>query len=380
MVELFSQEENSTTRHRRTMKYAFGIIGLCLLALTLSSISYNNETNKLARRNLMGLYKNQLINLNRIPDAVEKGLAHIGFIHVGKCGGVSFNKAILGPRRNVILARGVKTYHMEPPPDSAIHQLKDWIIAVRDPIERVQSNWIYAHPGNNHLRTDHTILGTWQQRLYKCYHTLDEAATIGLTSPSQDQPKLGDDFCPALLRHVLLGNIEDEQLLHFRRGFRFHLTPLLKNNIIEEKNIYAVRTDHMQMDLNTISRAMGGRGEIFGEIPNYPHFVDPVTNTIPEELPYPVAHRNLSPQGMANLCWLLCDEIQIYKQVLKLAQNLKWHGDQAYQSIQRLAQHCPKEAADDYHCPLYDHLENGGAFMKEGIPKDISVEKDIAVL
>mmetsp|Transcript_14838 Transcript_14838/g.22665 ORF Transcript_14838/g.22665 Transcript_14838/m.22665 type:complete len:378 (+) Transcript_14838:118-1251(+) len=377
MVESVSQEKNSATGHRRTMKYAFGIVGLCLLALTLSSISYNSETNKLARRNLMGLIDDKRINLNNIPNAVEQGLAHIGFIHIGKCGGVSVNKAILGPKYNAILARGVRTYHMEKPPDSAIQRLKDWIIAVRDPIERVQSNWVYSHPDNNHLRRDHSIKGQWQQRLYECYSTLDEAATIGLTSASQDQAKLGDDFCPSLLRHVLLGNIEDGQLLHFRRGFRWHLTPLLKNNIIEEKNIYVIRTENMSMDLNSISRAMGGR-EVFGDIPNYPHFVDPETNTVPKELPYGMANRNLSPQGMANLCWLLCDEIQIYKQVVGLAQNLKWHGDQAHKSIQRLAQHCPKEAADDYDCPLYDHIANGAAFMKEGIPKDIPLVKEIA--
>merc|ERR1712226_591898 len=120
------------------------------------------------------------------------------------------------------------------------------------------------------------------------------------------------------------------------------------------------------------SRAMGGR-EVFGEIPIFPHFLDPETNEVPKELPYPKAHRGLSPQGMANMCWLLCDEIRVYKQVLKLALNLKWHGDQAHQSIQKLAQHCPKEAADDYHCPLTDHLKNGTAFMKEGIPKDIEI-------
>lgn len=56
----------------------------------------------------------------------------------------------------------------------------------------------------------------------------------------------------------------------------------------------------------------------------------------------------ISDESIEILCQALCNEIQVYKMILGLAQNLS--EDQVYQSLDALALKCPVEAASDT-CP-----------------------------
>jgi len=57
--------------------------------------------------------------------------------------------------------------------------------------------------------------------------------------------------------------------------------------------------------------------------------------------PLQVTNKTISRQGLANLCYALCHEIQIYKKILKISINLSELDLQ--QSLKELHQICPKE-------------------------------------
>eukprot|EP00547_Thalassionema_nitzschioides_P008492 CAMPEP_0194229488 /NCGR_PEP_ID=MMETSP0156-20130528/43917_1 /TAXON_ID=33649 /ORGANISM="Thalassionema nitzschioides, Strain L26-B" /LENGTH=409 /DNA_ID=CAMNT_0038962041 /DNA_START=31 /DNA_END=1260 /DNA_ORIENTATION=- len=302
---------------------------------------------------------------------------HLGYVHIGKCGGVSVERAInRWKSHNAILQQGIVSYHLMPPAEVYVTLLKHWMFSIRDPIERIRSNWIFAHPQNNKYRKDHTELEPLQLQLYRCYPSLNDAATRGLTFPASSEANNnnGSYSCPELLRRVFMGDISKygPQLIHYGRGYRYYLEPFLKttNNgttnssiILDEKSIYVVRQEHMEDDLNSINVAFGGSPKLFPKkIHSIDHFWDTKTDQQPKHMDslrydsLPYVDRYLSPEGITNLCWILCDEIQVYKQLLRRAKNLE--KDQYQDSMTRLAEHCPNEAAaasdnNNYQCPMF---------------------------
>ena len=54
-----------------------------------------------------------------------------------------------------------------------------------------------------------------------------------------------------------------------------------------------------------------------------------------------VSDRNISAAGMANLCRALCREIEIYKQILSVADNFS--KEQVKESLRELHRTCPRQ-------------------------------------
>eukprot|EP00547_Thalassionema_nitzschioides_P001609 CAMPEP_0194210358 /NCGR_PEP_ID=MMETSP0156-20130528/8174_1 /TAXON_ID=33649 /ORGANISM="Thalassionema nitzschioides, Strain L26-B" /LENGTH=400 /DNA_ID=CAMNT_0038937689 /DNA_START=48 /DNA_END=1250 /DNA_ORIENTATION=- len=389
MSSLLPFRKTESPKRKNSTKEAL-VVGGFLLFLTLTISSFPNYKRlplnapkvqkKVELSNLPPGKLRQLLDIEKKKEPAlyhnlmqwdfhAKGTPHIGYVHIGKCGGVSVERAIQKTEngRNAIITEGVASYHMLPPPADYVSLLNDWMFAIRDPITRIQSNWIYAHPLNNPYRMDKTQLQGFITQMHNCYPSLDDAATKGLSSPSTSHT--GEGYCPELLRRIFMGELKHgPQVIHYGRGFRYHISPFLKKNddgtsVIEGKNIYVVRQENMEKDLNSINAAFGGSPTSFTEkIGNYPHFWDYKTNTAKSVDSLPYTDRTLSPEGMSNLCWILCDEIQVYKQVLQQAKNLE--RDQLEDSMKKLAQHCPKEAAEDYRCPMFLNKD----WIKQGVP------------
>lgn len=230
---------------------------------------------------------------------------------------------------NKIQKRGPHYYHLNKPD---IDKYEEWIVLIRDPVARIKSSWIYEHPANSQLRRDNVgkfVFGN-RPKFYECYPTLDEALTKGLTERSNQ-----DNDCPMLAKKVFSGLIDEKfyGMAHHNYDFSFYFTDLLMS--AAEKQIYVVRTEYMVQDLNSVDKALNGTGSAFQRTQHFNHFSK-------DELP--MENRTVSAEGVENLCEFLCDEIQIYKRLLKRAVNF---AANEYQNVllPELAKTCPKQAA-----------------------------------
>lgn len=101
----------------------------------------------------------------------------------------------------------------------------------------------------------------------------------------------------------------------------------------KDSKILVVRTEHMEDDWNTAERAIGGEKHV--DL-NIPHLNTHSKNTWDMQL---------SEKSQVLLCDALCEEIQIYKRLLREAVNLNKH-DYA-QSMAELKESCPRQASAD---------------------------------
>ena len=72
---------------------------------------------------------------------------------------------------NAIQKQVPEFFHLNPP---TIEKYDNWIALVRDPVERIQSSWIYEHPDNAQFRVDRVgkFLHGFRPKFYECYPTL----------------------------------------------------------------------------------------------------------------------------------------------------------------------------------------------------------------
>ena len=237
---------------------------------------------------------------------------------------------------NAIQKQVPEFFHLNPP---TIEKYDNWIALVRDPVERIQSSWIYEHPDNAQFRVDRVgkFLHNFRPKFYECYPTLDPALKTGLTAPSTQE-----NDSPMLAKKVFLGHVGQEfyGMAHFKFNFEFYYKELLEQ--AAKKRIFVVRSERMLADLNTVHKMLGGQGDVFTQTKHHAHFKGMGKEGLP------MTDRTISPEGMQNLCHFLCTEIQMYKQLLKQAVNFP--PEHKLVPPSGLVEKCPIEAASDF-CP-----------------------------
>jgi hypothetical protein len=273
-----------------------------------------------------------------VPDLSQVIPKPFAFVHLGKCGGVSLMETLQGylGRRTVVgqAFAGSKRYHLSKP---HVDEYENWILAVRDPVGRIQSWWTYDHNDNFLYRTDSMgfqYRSKMWPKLFECYPTLDEFTTKGLALITTFP-----DECQTLAQMAipLRGSSLLVAFQHLRFNFDTYFTPLLA---AEDKSLYVVRTEHMLEDLNSISFELGDDGNRLPGVVHQSHW---------RSEDYPNKDRYISAKGLENLCRHLCSEIQIYKEILKRGLNI---GDEARAaSLRQLSKSCPLQVASA-ECPL----------------------------
>eukprot|EP00543_Licmophora_paradoxa_P011421 CAMPEP_0202465942 /NCGR_PEP_ID=MMETSP1360-20130828/67149_1 /ASSEMBLY_ACC=CAM_ASM_000848 /TAXON_ID=515479 /ORGANISM="Licmophora paradoxa, Strain CCMP2313" /LENGTH=166 /DNA_ID=CAMNT_0049089899 /DNA_START=14 /DNA_END=517 /DNA_ORIENTATION=- len=122
--------------------------------------------------------------------------------------------------------------------------------------------------------------------------------------------------------------------------------------------LWVVRQEHMKEDIDTIDRAMGGDGTDL-HMEHFDHVRPDANKTSAEQLEERKSHlsKHMSHGGLRNLCRVLCNEIQIYKQLMRRAeQNFlqdpdgRPHNDFAKNTIAELEVKCPREVQTNKAC------------------------------
>ena len=129
----------------------------------------------------------------------EEDPALIGTIHLGKCGGMTLENTLNAPNQSgtslLVQNRG-KRYHIDAP---KIDLYDNWMVLIRDPIERVKTSWIFEHVDNYPFKKDPRP-HAFKYKLFECYDTLDELLTKGLIA-EPPYPN-DDDICPLMAKQV----------------------------------------------------------------------------------------------------------------------------------------------------------------------------------
>ena len=165
---------------------------------------------------------------------------------------------------------------------------------------------MHSHPLNGITSDSRTT--------HRCYREVDDLTTNGLrrTIPLDEKSECQNEAVAYTLRN---------------RKFGFYARDVLE----KKKEIFVLRAEHYWDDWQKINNMLGG-----GQITK----VDSVTHY---ECSTPVVtNRTVSKEGIRNLCYYLCKDIQWYKVLILSGVNLSDEDKRI--SFKELQKTCPDEA------------------------------------
>jgi hypothetical protein len=185
-----------------------------------------------------------------------------------------------------------------------------YLVTLREPLARLQSWYSYLRdiPGFSKLRSECS------------FETLNDLATKGLPFGSLSATQK----CMARARRAILG--EEMFAYHNYHNYQYHF-----NQIPTNASIAVIRAEHLEEDWNAMEALLGSDARA-GALP--------IKNVLPGNTT--MDDRYLSTLARRELCYYLCDEIQLYKQVLARAVNLRPYDFGV--SMHELRERCPLEA------------------------------------
>jgi hypothetical protein len=141
------------------------------------------------------------------------------------------------------------------------------------------------------------------------------------------------DHCKTLARNGIKGQ-EWISPSHFYYNYQYYSESIPKNS-----PIIVIRNEHLYDDWNTLEAHLSGKNDVISE-KSMPK-INANTHIDQDDL-------YISSESLELLCQALCNEIQVYKKILTLAQNL--NADQVIKSFDALSLKCPIETKLD-SCP-----------------------------
>jgi hypothetical protein len=199
---------------------------------------------------------------------------------------------------------------------------------VRNPLERIKSAFNYDKPDdwdNFRLNMGEKYYNYRKQLYMDCpFETLEDLAQLGLKQGGN-----ATDECKERAATSLLGT--GHYSCHFYYNYQFHL-----EGIPETARLMTIRTEHIIEDWNSVEVELGGKKEIMGS-PTKKELSRKNANTKTTD-----SDKFLSEESQVLICKLLCNDIQVYKEILRRSINL---DERNYaQSMEDLRESCPLEA------------------------------------
>lgn len=220
-----------------------------------------------------------------------------------------------------------------------------FIITLRHPLDRLISWYHYEHLRNARIRQNPRVKRgiSCLNKFHKyrnnkgCFASLEEFA-INATMPN------GNDTCQRLAWDVASGTMPC--MWHNQMGFRYYLDII--NNVAKSfRNVHllVIRTEHLQQDWISIETLFGSTVHVSN------HSALDLTTIVNKSKRK--VNNGISKEGTRNLCRALCDEIQVYKQLLLRAENLS--HKQKRESMHELLNTCQEESLTFRSCEIdYD--------------------------
>jgi hypothetical protein len=246
------------------------------------------------------------------------------FVHVGKTAGSSMG-CLLGftlycdGRGNITTVSGLLPRYTTNLNHDSFNDCPDdtayYLFAVRHPLERIQSWFVYDRKNMVHLKNNHN-----QAKLFvDCpFRTLNDLAELGLAD--------GGNTTETCRRRAKKG-IQGLERFGFHAYFNY---AHYYRSVPRGAKILATRTKHLVEDWNTAEVLLGGQPNSLENM----HHQNAGDKRAPDHY--------LSDKARSLLCRALCHEILIYKVLLVKALNL--NRSQVETSLAELKSSCPLEA------------------------------------
>lgn len=205
------------------------------------------------------------------------------------------------------------------------------LFVLRDPLTRILSWFNYEHPDTGYWDEDRSLK---QDLLYKkC--DFDTLNILGETGLAPRQTSNISDVCRGRARDAITGAVGFST--HNYYNYEYYLREVTTDAV---PNIVVIRTEHLAADWKSIEE----------DILHGPKDQNVTFSRRCNSSPQRPDNMYLSPTAKRRICEALCQEIQVYKNLLHAAINLS-EGDVA-QSIAELYENCPVEATNTNVCVL----------------------------
>jgi hypothetical protein len=279
------------------------------------------------------------------------------FVHVGKAAGSTLSCALgyryapTCPKESVrhtklklYQHRGpfAHTHKMQCSPD-----VPTFLVSLRNPIDRIVSWFNYENTNSSFIRpfirnlpqdAQDCTRRLWHVNGTGCFKTFSEfsESCTWTEAKNPSDPKAG---CQQLAWNVSRGDFRCGWHNAFNYAYYFKHIQNWRKGAKRATHLVAIRTEHIADDWDRLELMFGGTTEgsgakIFEKSLNRGGFDKTLA----------------SPRGLQNLCLALCPEIQVYKRILYMAENL--NEEQRRESIAEVARLCPEEAGAERECPL----------------------------
>lgn len=198
-----------------------------------------------------------------------------------------------------------------------------FLFVIRDPLARMMSAFNYDRPQINNTKPKSDLFKT-QDFYVECpFWTLNDVAQSGLLGNGD-----ASNNCQRKARLALQGKKEFIPHWYFNYQYYYEFIP-------ENAKLLVIRNEHIVDDWNSIEYLLGGRKDVMD------------SSLLPENNVHGKNSTDLylSPDSRMALCKALCNEIQVYKTILRRAVNFIEEDVQI--SFQELRLQCPIETERD---------------------------------
>jgi len=215
-----------------------------------------------------------------------------------------------------------------------------YLFTLRDPLERMLSWFTYERPTN---ATSERQIAAKRPLYLDCnYQSMDE---VGLALSTKNNNRTTEECARVAWRAVqgLHGYMSHNKYNygHYWRMFEQNTEP-----DADAARIVVVRTEHLEPDWASVEAIVSAAAAV--DPNNRPATPTQVTFPRKNKSRKKEQDRHLSSTAHRNLCDALCEEIQVYKKLLRRAENLT--PEDIDESMQELRGHCPIQA-DRETCP-----------------------------
>ena len=203
-----------------------------------------------------------------------------------------------------------------------------------------RSSQLYTSAAISHNNTvyDDRPYHCGQLVLASCYQHFEHLTTVGLSfpRPSLHQPlKVGTNLTAVECSHWAWAAVQGNMPADYHNAYNYdwYAHRILHDPHNKDADVFVLRVEHLEQDWTTIDTMLGGDG-------SFPATMATKQNSASIK-PLRITNHNTTDVGIQNLCRALCDEIQVYKQLLVRAINLE--ADDIDASMEELRQQCPEE-------------------------------------
>ena len=174
--------------------------------------------------------------------------------------------------------------------------------------------------------------------LNSCYQQFEHLTTVGLSypRPPKNQPlKIGTNLTAIECSHWAWATVQGNMPADYHNAYNYdwYAHRMLYDSQSNNSYLFALRMEHLEEDWTKLDRMLGGTGY-------FPSSLATRQNSA-ETKHLRIHSHNTTDIGMQNLCRALCEEIQVYKQLLVHAINLRISDVDT--SMDELRKQCPEE-------------------------------------